>query len=257
MKKNLLIILLPILIIILIVLAIDNKKEQDKYLLTINTLNNYLFDKDQSININFYSSNLKFPFENNESYESFIIKDNNSDNKLKLDLNKVTYSHTEEYLGNKYDMYTLMFKIPNLENDINYDNASLLITFFDQKKLELEIGNFNLMYLDYKTSLDWKSIDSKKIDNNDLSISKIIIELNKEINISNIFIGSNMETDFTYNDNVLAINIKEKELYVYNLPVIIKSEEDKYYYLNNHKYVKDYNLLSKTKDVNKYEFDWF
>ena len=186
MKKYLPFLILPLILIMLILLIIKSDVKQIDKILTVNTNNNYLYSDNQTIDLSFYTNDNTLPLNKIDAYDNFYLSDLKETKVLSLNLEDVYYSHTENYLKENYLNYVLKFEMPNLEHDFYIEEAYLNFSLANNKKYQLKVGNFNLIYLDNLVELNWKSLDSKKKDSNDHSIYKVIIELTKWAKDNNI-----------------------------------------------------------------------
>ena len=152
-------------------------------------------------------------------------------------------------------MFILRYEIPNLNNNFYIDEAYLDLTLSNNTSYTFKIGSFNIIYLTNGTELNWQTIDSKKDNTTDLSISKIIVETESDIGeILEVYIESE-PLNYSYINNTLIISLDNSDLYTNNIPVVITTS-DKTYYLNNHQYVKDYDLIEKANNnFNIYELN--
>lgn len=255
MKRIIPYILIPVLIILLIILLIDNKKAINPKAITINTNHNYLYNGSRSlIEVNIYINDTNSPIINADAVDNSLIRDLNHNKVLNLELVNITHSHNEIYLSENYIMYTFKFKIPNLNNNFEIDDAYIDLSLTNQETYTFKIGSINLTYLTNAKELNWKTIDSKKNNTNDISISSLVIETEDEIsNILSVSLN-NKEYNYSYINNILIININSP-YYIANIPVIIETT-DETYYLNNHYYVTDYNLIERASSLlNIYELN--
>lgn len=256
MKKYLPFLILPLILIMLILLIIKSDVKQIDKILTVNTNNNYLYSDNQTIDLSFYTNDNTLPLNKIDAYDNFYLSDLKETKVLSLNLEDVYYSHTENYLKENYLNYVLKFEMPNLEHDFYIEEAYLNFSLANNKKYQLKVGNFNLIYLDNLVELNWKSLDSKKKDSNDHSISKVIIELNNKLsNDLLVSIGNENNLDYLYKDDVLTILIENDDLFTNNIPIIIK-DNNSTYFINNTYYIKEFALLTKAGAlVNTYEFN--
>lgn len=254
MSKKISFIIIPILIILLVILMIDNKKINRK-VITVDTVYSFLYSKNQQIEIPIYINDVNYPIDDVNSYQSIKIYSNDSEDQMSLEILEVTYSHSENYLNEIYNKYILKFKMPNLNENISIINTNLNITFIDNTKLDLKIGDIYLNYVDEENSLNWEAIDVKKNSTNDLNISNIIINLSQNYNIKSVGYNYLNELEFEIKNEVLTINIKDSKYFLNSLPLIIKTDNESIT-LENHYFVIEYDLLSKAKGIiNIYEFN--
>lgn len=254
MSKKISYILIPVIIILLVILMIDNKKLQRK-VITVDTTYSFLYTKNQKIEIPIYINDVNYPIDDINSYQSIKLYSLDREDQMNLELYEVTYSHAENYLNEIYNKYILKFKMPNLNENIAFINASLNITFIDNTKLDIKVGDIYLNYIDEQITLDWQAIDVKKNSTNDLNISTIIINLNKSYDIESIGYNYLNELDFEIKNELLTIKISNSKYFLNNIPLIIRTEQESII-LENHYFVIEYDLLSKSKGIiNIYEFN--
>lgn len=242
--------------LLLVVLAVNSAKKKDIKIITINSLNTYLYTKNQKIEIPLFINDEKFPIDNINSYNSVKVTDYSEDKIMQLELVEVTKSHEESLYNESFIKYYLKFKMPNLDNNFKIDNAYLKLDFINGLKLELNVGEFHLIYLPNMNELPWSNIDSSKLKYNDFKISKIIIDLEYDIGeIKSIKIDNNDYLQFELLNNKLIIDITNYNLVVTYLPLVIDTYDISYYLPNNH-YAIEYNLLEIAERlVNIYVFD--
>lgn len=256
MKKIIPYLLIPLLLTLLILLIIDNKEEINPKVITIDTNHSYLYNKSNTtIDISLYINDIENPIIALDAIASSVIRDANNKKLINLDIKEVLYSHNEVYLKENYYMFILRYEIPNLNNNFYIDEAYLDLTLSNNTSYTFKIGSFNIIYLNSGLELNWLTIDSKKDNTNDLSINKIVIETESSIGeILEVYIESE-PLNYSYINNTLIISLDNSDLYTNNIPVVITTS-DKTYYLNNHQYVKDYDLIEKAKNsFNIYELN--
>lgn len=256
MKKYWPLLIIPLVLVMLIMIIIKDEEKAIDKIITVNTSNNYLYDLNQTIDLNFYTNNKDLPLDNINAYNNFYLSNYNESKVLSLELEDVYYSHSEKYLKENYLNYIFKFIMPNLETDFYIDEAYLNFSLANDISYKIKVGTFNLIYLKQSTELNWKSLDSKKKSTEDHSISKILIELNSNLN-SNIEVTINNidQLNYEYSNNILTIYLESKDLFINNLPIIIR--DSKYcYHINNTYYLKEYALLTKAYNlINVYEFN--
>jgi|SRR5690554_73190 len=255
MKKIIPYLIIPLLIVLLILLLIDNKKDVNPKAITINTDHNYLYNGNKTlVEINLYLNDSKSPLINKDAISDVVIRNLESNKVLDLELVSITSSHNETYLSENYVMYTYKFKMPNLSSNFEINNAYIDFILTNQNSYTFKIGSINLTYLINSKELNWKTIDSKKNNSNDLSISSLVIETEEEINNIELVSINNKPYNYSYINKTLIINI-DTPYYISYIPVIIKTS-DNIYYLNNHYYVTDYNLIERANNnLNIYELN--
>lgn len=257
MKKYLPLALIPILLAMLVIIIIDNKKEIESKVLTINTNNSYLYSRDSTIDINIYLNNDKHVLTNIDSYDSVYIRNSDSSKVLGLNLIEILYSHNEEFLKENYNSYFLKFDLPNLTNNFYIEDAILDIILINNETYSFEIGLFSIYYVQNGYELDWLNIDSKKDSTSDLSINKIIIETKDELkDIEEVLINEFESLNFSYVNKTLIVTLNSNDnLFINNLPIVIKTSS-KTFYLNNHTYTKEFNLIQRAANIlNIYEIN--
>ena len=257
MKKYLPLALIPILLAMLVIIIIDNKKEIESKVLTINTNNSYLYSRDSTIDINIYLNNDKHVLTNIDSYDSVYIRNSDSSKVLGLNLIEILYSHNEEFLKENYNSYFLKFDLPNLTNNFYIEDAILDIILINNETYSFEIGLFSIYYVQNGYELDWLNIDSKKDSTSDLSINKIIIETKDELkDIEEVLINEFESLNFSYVNKTLIVTLNSNDnLFINNLPVVIETSS-KTFYLNNHTYTKEFNLIQRAANIlNIYEIN--
>lgn len=250
MKKHLpFLIVISTVLTLMLILIFTNKKPVDLKLITIESLNSFLYDDNQKIEIPIYINDEKLKINNVESYESFKVTNLAESIVLPLELTEVTKSHVEELGNDIYYKYYLKFKMPNLGNNFSIDDAYLKIVLYNNKTYELSIGKFVLNYLTNAVPLKWNRIDSSKEFYNDYQISKIYIELDFLINnIDSVFVDYNNSLEFNLIDNILEVNLIRQNLVQTYLPLWLKVD-NKSYYLNNYHYSIEYNLLESCQRI--------
>lgn len=255
MKKIYPFIVIPVFIILITIIVIDRRKDINTKVITINTNYTNLYDNDSKIELSFYINNNKHPLINKESYEDIYIKDLFDTKTLSLNLLDITYSHSEVYLKETYYSYNLLFDSINLTNNFNIDESYLSLNLINGDNYLFKMGKFSLMYLDDATELPWSNLDSVKNNDTDISISNVEIDLYEQIDsIENIYINEFDSLTYNYFNNKISIELNNiNKYYTNNLPIIIKTTNQTYY-INNHKYFIDLNLIEKSKDIlNIYE----
>ncbi|MDY0277025.1 MAG: hypothetical protein RBQ97_02970 [Acholeplasma sp.] len=255
MKKYVIYGLIIVSLGVLILIVNITPKEKNYRILTVDTQYTYLYQKKQSLKLFLYFNDGKIPVTEQEGYERFKVHDKDDNKSLVLELINIDYMNSEQYLNETYYKYYYEFKIPNLANDFIVDDAILEIVFANNKRIELQLGNFELIYLDNYQELDWSSLDSKKESSDSFQISNIMIEFFDNIaKIDDIKIGSE-SVNFIMYENAINVIIPKKDLVITNLPVIINTT-NKIFVVKNHDYIIEYNLLEKVKKgINNYEFN--
>lgn len=257
MKKSIFIISgLVILIVGMLVLIFTDKIIENSRIITVDTLNSYLYNKDQKIEIAVFLNDKNFPIDNLNSYNEVYVSNIDESNKINLEIIEVTYAHDEVFVNEIFSKYYLKFKMPNLEKNYSIIEAFLNINFINNSDVSLKIGEFHLNYLDEYNLINWLSINSKKENVNDYYISQIIIEFDqKYLNINNVYIANDHQLEFTTENNKLIIEIEDLKLVQTYLPLWIETNT-KTYYFNNYHYSLEYNLLENAERlINIYDFN--
>jgi len=258
MKKIYPYLIIPIFIILLTIILMDRKEQPNNKVITVLSNNTNLYHKENKIEFLFYINNNKHPLTNKDSYRDIIIKDIDENKALNLKLLDISYSHKEIYLKENYYAFNLIFDSVNLTNNYLINEAYLSINLINDENYLFKVGKFNITYLNDGIELPWSNLDSSKESEEDLSISNIIIELNENIsNILNVYtnINESLKYDYTNDKLIISLNYINK-LYNNNLPIIVETINNTYY-INNHKYFVDYNLLNKSNEIlNIYEVNW-
>lgn len=255
MKKIIPYLLLVLTIISLILIIVKDKKKVIPKLITLDSLHSYLYNANQQISITIYTNDSKAPLDDLRTYKSLKVVSSDQSKSISLNLNTVTYSHNEYFMSEYFYCYQLNFNMPNLTNDFYIEEASLEMILENNNKYLLSIGSFSLTYLSDYSELDWNSLDSKKNNQDDYSLAQVLIELKNDININNIYIGSNNQVNYQLNKNILIINLPNNNLIINNIPIIIQTTDNQYYVIYNYQYVIEYDLLNLSKPlVNIYDF---
>lgn len=255
MKKWFFILIIPLLFIVLIILMIDNKKIEQSKIITISSLNSYIYDNDNLINIPFYVNNKDLNYENKNIYNSFYLKNENETIVIELELDSVTYSHAEKMDGIFYYKYHFKFLMPEVVDDIKISDAYLKFNLSNNHKLTLKIGSFNIKTKNTLEEITHVSNLYAKRYSDDYIITEIVLEeLEIKGEINNINLGDNILLEHNNDLNNLVIKPNQK-LYINNVPIIIETSI-KTFYINNFVFIEDYNLLSKNNTLlNVYEFN--
>ncbi|WP_162140265.1 hypothetical protein [Haploplasma axanthum] len=257
MKKYVLISSVFVCFILLIVLIVTNKKSIDKKFITVDTLYSFLYNENQKIEIEIYINDDEFPLLEKNIYNDFKLHDEKYKKNLSLELVDVTYSHSEMLNNEYFHKYIFKFKMPNLTSDYSIEEAILDISFMNNNKISLKIGDLSLMYIESESEIKWISIDSKKNDPSDLQISQIRIELEQIItNIDTISIYPESNLKYSYIGNTLIIDLLKYDLVCNYIPIIIKTKDKQIYTISNHRFLIEYNILENAgKRLNIYDFN--
>lgn len=235
--------IISLMIILLLILIFTNSKPVDRKIITIDSLNSFLYEDNQKIEIPIFINDEKFKIDDLNLYQSIKVTNQNESIVLPLELIEVTKAHVEELANDIYYKYYLKFKMPNLTNNFYIEQAFLKIELINNKTYQLSIGKFVLNYLSNPKPLKWISIDSSKEYYNDYQISKIFIELEQSLlEIDKVFIAFNEELDFSINKDILEIDLRYQNLVQTYFPLWLEIGNT-IYYLNNYHYSIEYNLL--------------
>jgi|GEM_PF-2693738 len=242
-------IILMISIIITSLLIFSNKKDVVQKFVTINTIYSYLYTDQKEIGITIYQNDLDFPMENKNLYEIISIHNITETRRLQLDLIEVIKLGEEPFNGEDFGKYSFKFKFPNFTNNYTIKDAKLEITLYGGMHMDLDIGDFYLMYEPKAQYLKWDMVEGKKFSENEIQLSELHVYMSEKLeNIETIeiFEGSNLH--YLYEDNLLRIFLDEYNKVVDNIPIIVKTTDGRSHVFYNFPFVHQMNLLSKAKE---------
>lgn len=257
MKKYIIHIVIIILFIVaFILLLLNNKKKIIPKIITVNSVNSFLYNEEQMIELSLFINDVDFPMGDINTFKSFKVSNHDDSKSLKLDLKEITYSHNELLFNDNYYKYYLKFIFPNLENNFYIEEAYLSISLLNNEKFTFKIGEFNLIYVNDSTDMKWNYLEGI-IDENiqyNLNSIRLDIELDKE-EIKRIYTKPNEELEYKSNENMIIIYLNDKFKVNSYIPLIIETTTNTYVF-NNFHYITEYDLLEKSRNIlNIYEFN--
>ncbi|MCR3905892.1 MAG: hypothetical protein NUK62_02520 [Tenericutes bacterium] len=234
---------------LMIVIITNNQEKVSPKVITVSKSYAYHYDPNQSIEIPLYLNQANHPLSELTSYSSVYISNEDHSKKLELELIRVVKGHEESYLNERYQLYTLTFNMPYLDNLFDIDDCYLNINLINDDNYEFIIGTFSLYHVHTSTNhLNWTSLSGMKKEHTFLSrINKIIIEYDTLTEmIDYIEIGPYIESTYELTENQLIIHIESDDYLLDNVPIIIYYASNEQQVIENFRYIIDYQILKES-----------
>lgn len=230
-------------------LILHNEPKQSPKLLTISTTYTYVYDENQTMEVPVFINHKKHPLNEMSSYQVLYLSDLDDQKRLEMNLLSIKKAHFESFLGETYQLITLILDLPYIDGSFEIKDAYLHINLVNQDTYAFLIGD---VFINFQTSdqdsLVWESLYGLKAENKFLSrLSEIHIpyqSLDKDI--SSISIGSDDMLSYTLQDSVLKIHILHQDKLLYDVPVMITYTDQSVQTIQNFRYMIDYQLLQES-----------
>lgn len=249
----------------IIAIIVSNKPKVSAKILTVETEYNYVYTDTKKITIKIFSNKIKHKVHFIDNINYVFLENNDQTNRFELDLEEISYSHEEKYIGDDYYCYNYHFKMPRLESNLLLEDAKLHITMINGDNYSLSIGSFQFLYypeVGLEKVVKILGEYGYKQEGSEFSrLNKIILEVEslKNVTIESITIDSQVNLDFEIKDSEIIILIPFKRIALFQAPIIINLTKDGIsttQVVDNFLFFNDYHTLETSSDLcNLYEID--
>jgi hypothetical protein len=227
----------------------ENEEIVPLKLYTLDTYYSFINQEDETIDLSFYI-NGKHPLIDIDSYMSTEVTDEEAHKKLSLDLIDIKMVATENYLGETYEKYMLIFEMPRLNQSFYIEDAYLNIVLLNQDTYQLFVGSFSLYEIEESDDeiLLWRSLSAIKGTDVDINrMSQITVEFDALYqNISSVELGYQYEMNYEVTEDALLINIFDDQQLFYACPIIIHYVNGKSEVIDYFIYINDYQMMKQS-----------
>jgi len=172
--------------------------------LTIERNHSYIYNEELIIKYPIYFNRINHLFQTDD-IEIIMLSDNSGMKKLAIDLEAIYFQGVTEYKRTNYFIYQFVFKLPNLQNDFYLNGAILAITNKLSQSLIINLGEFNMHYIENIGKPAHLTIDDlfgiTNEFNNSINLAGIITKINQKNNLVTI-------TDIVIASNFVSIDSK-------------------------------------------------
>lgn len=247
MKKLGFYLLTLILVVVLIYFIRNNQRITHPKAITVATYYDYLYNGEQNIEIPIYLNDIHHPLTDLALYSDTYLSSLDETKKLGVDLLHIYKEHQESYLSETYLKYIFVFEMPYLGSDYYIEDCYLTLRLDAHQAYTFYIGQ--MMLHSQRSSngpLDYLSLHGVKRENQQLSrVEKIHLELNRVVDIQQIWIGQNMDATYTWNNQTLIIELPKADYLLYDFPIIITYAQGELV-VHNFKFMIDYVILEES-----------
>ncbi|QWB95377.1 hypothetical protein KHQ89_05300 [Mycoplasmatota bacterium] len=227
----------------------ENETVMPLKIYTLDTYYSYANQDNKSIEIDFYI-NGTHPLTDVESYMETELVNEDKNKKLSLDLNEIKMISSENYLGETYQKYALIFDMPNINQSFYIEDAFINITLLNQDEYEFYIGSFSLYTLEESDQeiFLWESLSAIKDAHIDINRMSQIQVTYDEIyqSITSVELGFGFETSYELTDDALLINITDEQQLFYACPIIIHYMNGESEIIDYFMYINDFQMMKQS-----------
>ncbi len=248
MKHVIIYISMALIAFVMVWLVRTNEEVVPIKVYTVDTMYSYIIDNDETIDLNFYINDIH-PLTDINSYLDFSIENEDCSKLIEVEPLGIKSIGNETYLGESYNKYQIEIKMPIINQSFTIDDAYIHIELEGDLVYRFYIGSLSLYQPNEMVkAFDWYSLSAVKASNNQISrFSKIFIEYTQiDKTISYIELAKDYRVDYTLDEEILTLDIKDENRLYYATPVIIHYVTGEEEIINYFLYINDFQILKES-----------
>lgn len=218
-------------------------------LLSVNTEYAWVGDGKSFGSIMLYINDLDHVLADENHYVRILIGDETKDNFLEVSLYDLELGHTEYYLSEVFSRLLYTISLPEISEDIIFDHAYLHLELMQQERLSIYLGRISLFSTHHHEDLiTWTSLEGFKKPNDLRSrIAEIHVMIEGDgSTLTSIDIGTQANTTFRVDENMLIISVSDAPYLLYDVPLIFTDLDGRKQVIHSFRYITDYIILKES-----------
>lgn len=168
---------------------------------------------------------------------------------LEVSVEDIEIGHQEHYLQETYFRLLITFKLPHLPVDLIFDEGYVHLELFDRSEYGIAVGRITLFSPDpHEEVITWTSLEGFKKENHLRSRLKTIhVAYQGDITLlSRIDVGSQANTSFWIDDDLIVIAIDDAPYLLYAVPIKLMYTDGRTQIVSTFRFMTDYMILKES-----------
>lgn len=218
-------------------------------LLSVSTEYAWIADGKSYGTVMVYLNDLDHALTDETRYMRVLLGDEKKDKILEVSLYDFEIGHSESYLSEIYFRMLYTFNLPELSEDIIFDNAYLHLELMHQEPLSIYIGRITLFSAHHHEDLiTWTSLEGFKKPNNLRSrLTEIHVTIEGDgSTLASVHVGTQAETTFRIDGDHVMIHIGDAPYLLYDVPLVFTYLDGQRQVIHSFRYITDYMILKES-----------